>query len=232
MYYVMSDIHGEYEKYKKMLDLIHFSDRDTLFVLGDVVDRGPHPVKVLKDMMTRSNVYPIMGNHEFIALYVLEKLNLDITEENLASLTTEDIADILAWLNDGGETTLAEFQKLSKEERQNLMEYLSEFSWYETIDIGSRSFILVHAGLGNFRRDKKLCEYSIDELLETRADPNNRLFDDKNIFLIVGHTPTPLINGIPEIYHGADTICIDCGACFEGGKLACLCLNTMQEFYI
>lgn len=25
---------------------------------------------------------------------------------------------------------------------------------------------------------------------------------------------------------------IDCGACFNGGKLACLCLDTLEEFYV
>lgn len=28
-----------------MLDQIHFSDSDELYVLGDVVDRGPYPIK-------------------------------------------------------------------------------------------------------------------------------------------------------------------------------------------
>ena len=41
MLYVMSDIHGEYERYLAMLEQIAFSQDDTLFVLGDVVDRGP-----------------------------------------------------------------------------------------------------------------------------------------------------------------------------------------------
>ena len=27
-------------------------------------------------------------------------------------------------------------------------------------------------------------------------------------------------------------IAIDCGACFENGTLACLCLDTMEEFYV
>ena len=37
MTYVMSDIHGEYDKYRKMLEQIDFCDEDTLYVLGDVV---------------------------------------------------------------------------------------------------------------------------------------------------------------------------------------------------
>lgn len=43
MYYVMSDLHGCYKEYQKALEMIHFNAQDTLYVLGDVVDRGPEP---------------------------------------------------------------------------------------------------------------------------------------------------------------------------------------------
>ena len=29
---------------KKMLEKIHFSDNDMLYIIGDVVDRGPRPI--------------------------------------------------------------------------------------------------------------------------------------------------------------------------------------------
>lgn len=64
MIYTMSDVHGEYEKYAAMLEKIRFSREDTLFVLGDVVDRGPEPVSVLLDMASRDNVHLLKGNHE------------------------------------------------------------------------------------------------------------------------------------------------------------------------
>ena len=51
MIYVMSDLHGEYEKYKAMLDKIQLRDEDTLFVLGDVIDRGNQGIRILLDMM-------------------------------------------------------------------------------------------------------------------------------------------------------------------------------------
>ena len=113
MIYVMSDIHGEYQKYLKMLDLIQFSEEDSLFILGDIVDRGKDPVPVLKDMMTRSNIFPIMGNHDFVALYLLSLLSTNITGETVDStLQEDDIQDILAWIDDGGDTTIAQFQKI------------------------------------------------------------------------------------------------------------------------
>lgn len=70
MIYVISDIHGCYHEYIELLKKINFCDEDELYVLGDVVDRGPDPIKVLQDMMLRANVYPILGNHDYMALKV------------------------------------------------------------------------------------------------------------------------------------------------------------------
>lgn len=41
MHYVVSDIHGYYDRYLKLLEVINFTDDDTLYILGDIVDRGP-----------------------------------------------------------------------------------------------------------------------------------------------------------------------------------------------
>ena len=49
--YVISDIHGQYDKFIAMLDAINLRDTDTLYVLGDILDRGPHPIKVLLKLM-------------------------------------------------------------------------------------------------------------------------------------------------------------------------------------
>ena len=64
MTYVMSDIHGCYEKYRSMLETIEFAGDDTLYVLGDVLDRGPDGFKILLDMAARPNVIGLLGNHE------------------------------------------------------------------------------------------------------------------------------------------------------------------------
>ena len=49
--YCMSDIHGELDKFERMLDLIHFSDEDHLYILGDVIDRGALGVDILRRIM-------------------------------------------------------------------------------------------------------------------------------------------------------------------------------------
>ncbi len=233
MVYVMSDIHGEYGKFIQMLELIDFSGKDELFVLGDLVDRGPEPIKLVQDLLLRPNVFPLFGNHDLLALYVMTKLSAVITEDNYNTYLTKDIMLelLMDWITDGGETTLSQFRSLNKEQRQDILDYLSEFALYEVIDVGEKSFILSHAGLGNFRKDKKLHEYTEEELLFGRNNPDIRYFDDDNIYLIWGHTPTCTICGEDKIYKSHNNILIDCGACF-GGKLACLCLDTMEEFYV
>lgn len=56
--YVISDVHGDYEGYMKILELIQFSDKDSLYVNGDVIDRGMGGVRFLQHMMMHSNIYP------------------------------------------------------------------------------------------------------------------------------------------------------------------------------
>ena len=64
MTYAVSDIHGCYDKYIDLLRKISFGPHDTLYVLGDVIDRGPDGFKILLDMAQRSNVINLLGNHE------------------------------------------------------------------------------------------------------------------------------------------------------------------------
>ena len=54
--YVMSDIHGNFNAYKAMLEKINFGASDMLYILGDILDRGPNPIKIILDLMERSNV--------------------------------------------------------------------------------------------------------------------------------------------------------------------------------
>ncbi len=79
MKYVIADVHGDYEKYTKMLELIQFSEEDELYVLGDVLDRGENGLKILQDMMLRPNVIPILGNHEYMASVALPWLLKEVT---------------------------------------------------------------------------------------------------------------------------------------------------------
>ncbi len=229
MTYVMSDIHGEYTKYITMLETIGFRETDTLYVLGDVVDRGPEPIRILMDMMNRANVFPLMGNHDLAALAVLE---LYKSEALRGSFSNDFLQVLKEWVEDGGKPTIKEFFALSEEQQNDVIDFLKEFSLLEVAETDDRTFVLVHAGLGNYRPGKKLSEYTNEELLFCRPDPAEQYFDDDSVFVVMGHTPTPYFSGKAEIYNNGRNIFIDCGACSPKGKLACLCLETLEQFYV
>ena len=71
MIYAMSDLHGCYDKYIKMLEKINFNDNDMLYILGDIVDRGPDCIKIFLDIYNRKNVVALRGNHDFLAHHLL-----------------------------------------------------------------------------------------------------------------------------------------------------------------
>lgn len=232
MIYVMSDIHGMYDKYIKMMELIDLKESDTLYVIGDIVDRGNNSMKILKDMMKRPNVFGIFGNHELMMADCFNIISQEITNELLDNLGEEALMKLSDWVNNGGLKTIQEFKKLSKEDKKDIIEYLMEFTAYEEVSINGRDYILAHAGLGDFDEQKSLDEYDVNDFVWKRPDWEIPYFTDTNKFVVVGHTPTLAITGKAEIFHKNNFIVIDCGASFENGMLACLCLDTMEEFYV
>lgn len=232
MTYVMSDLHGQYEKYLQMLALIRFSEDDDLYVLGDVVDRGPQSVELLRDMSMRANVFPILGNHDLTAALLLKKLCTEITEDNYSShLTAEILERLVLWQMDGGQTTLDGFRKISADERVALIEYLEDFSPYETIEVAHNRFILVHGGIAYEKRNLPLSRQSVPELVTERPDYTRRYF--QSAYLVTGHTPTVNIRKElrGRIFRENGHIAVDCGAGF-GMPLGCIRLDDFKEFYV
>ena len=232
MTYVMSDIHGQYEKYAAMLQKIAFSEDDTLYILGDIVDRGESPMRILYDMSMRANIIPLMGNHEHMAGYVLRALNVEITDESIEkNLTADLLTAVQEWYENGGYLTSKDFSRLSPDDREYLLDYLEEFSFYEELTVGENTFVLVHGGLPDFSPEKPLHEYPPFLTLYERADYEKRYYADK--YLITGHTPTFLINPAYEgkIYIGNGHIAVDCGVC-HGKNLGCIRLDDLAEFYV
>lgn len=79
--YVCSDIHGMYGTYCSVIKKL--KENDTLFILGDVIDRGSQGIKILQDIMSRPNVRLLMGNHEYMmikCLNIIKKYSLNSSE--------------------------------------------------------------------------------------------------------------------------------------------------------
>jgi serine/threonine protein phosphatase 1 len=232
MTYVISDIHGYYDQFMELLDLIQLKDTDTLYVLGDVVDRGPHPIKTLLKLMEMPDVICLVGNHELMALDGLRFLNTQITTESVGAIDAELLGNLLDWQQNGSETTIEEFKHLDQEMRRELLSFIMGFSLYEELTVNGQQYLLVHAGLGEYSPEKRIEDYSLKNLVWDRADYDTQYFEDT--IVITGHTPTQFIDGNPNpgrIYKHLNHIAIDCGCGMPDGRLGAICLETGEEFY-
>lgn len=231
--YVVSDIHGEYKKFLKLLKKIHFHDTDKLYVLGDVVDRGDSPIKVIQYIMSHSNITMIKGNHEeFFEMYLrVSKISVSNARVFLSS-----------WIQQGGGTTVEGFKKLKGEEQEAVETFIRGLPLYAIVG----KYILVHSGIivekGKVIDDVNsfMKEQMSDDLLWSREEFYRKKALD-GYTVVFGHTKTESIRphyGDPwKIWHDNkhnDKIGIDCGAVDGrvGGRLGCLCLDTKEEFYV
>ena len=189
MIYTISDLHGyPVEKLKQLLKLAGFSGDDYLFILGDVIDRnGDGGIGILRWLLTVTNATLLLGNHEAMLL-TCEFVIDEISEETVANFTKEKLEMLSNYIANGGNVTLRELRKLPRETQRDIFEYLKECPLYETVTAGGKDYILVHAGLDNFRKDRKLSDYSVDELIWTWPELTDEYFDD--VHTVFGHTPT------------------------------------------
>ncbi len=233
MRYVISDIHGCYREYMALLEKLQLSENDHLYILGDAVDKGPAPIRVMKDLIHRKNITYLLGNHDFLFCYFLGKNGLDLTTKNLAECDPENIREFQVWLEDGGITTAKQYMRLAPKEREEICTFLENADFYHIIKDTGKTYVLVHAGIAGFKEEIPLKEYHPLELIATRTDYEKRYYEDPDTFVITGHTPTPCIrkDQLPEGYMGNGHIAIDCG-CVYGGKLAAYCIETGEIIYV
>ena len=215
LHYVMSDIHGEYEKYKNMLKEIKFSDDDMLYVIGDVIDRSAGGLDILKDLMERKNAILIRGNHEQMCLDTLGPVSV----YNARQL----------WQSNGGSCTRREMLYcMTAPERRKVLKFIEKTPFFMDVEVNGTPYHLVH-GYPSADNDNETRIWG-------RVEKGKKV--DWPCMVIVGHTPTVYLAGDDAeqytIFHGDGFIDIDCGCGNETKKrrLACLRLDDMKEFYV
>lgn len=228
MHYVISDIHGNERRFDSILEQIDLKREDTLYVLGDVIDRHPHGIRILKRLMAMSNVQMILGNHEYMMLRALG----DPADSNRDDGRAQD-----HWYHNGGSVTHSAWQCLRERECWKILDYLHELPLNIDVEVGGKKYKLVHgAPVEGWKtnRDPKyrtVTHYAVWRRLEAEEPlPCGET-------VIFGHTPTRHYqDGMPmRIWYGPGRIGIDCGGGWpedgSGGRLACLRLEDGAEFY-
>lgn len=76
-HYAISDIHGMYDAYEEAISKLN--KKDHLYIIGDVIDRGPDGIKILLDIIERQKdsqngpeITFLLGNHELMLLATIQ----------------------------------------------------------------------------------------------------------------------------------------------------------------
>lgn len=234
--YVISDIHGHARALDRVLNLVSPLADDELYVLGDMVDRGPDPVSVLRTLHAMPCAHVLMGNHERMLLDVL--------------LNTDQI-DNVTWAFNGGFATAAGLDALDREEFAELIEWIASLSLFEVVDTPDRRYLLAHAGIDALElrgflatagcgvtETSGAADASRELLLEGLGcqDPDTLLWtregfwgeptglvgsDGAGPIVVAGHTPSISLQRYAGLEEGA--------GCDEGGRGIVVRLGACEE---
>ena len=232
MTYVLSNLHGYFDEFQRMLQTISFhADRDILYILGDLVDYGPQPMELINDLSVRLNVYAIAGEHDYTAARMLTEF--EQMQSGKKAPSPDFMQEMSDWIHDGGQTTMEGYRALDADGREGVLDYLTDLALYEEVTVKGHTYLLLHAGIVDFYPDmtvEDLEDLGPEDFFTEALDPNAPYFD--NVTLIVGHTPTAeLKGGDNHILRGKGSIFMDCGL-GRGGRLGCLRLEDGEEFYV
>lgn len=170
---------------------------------------------------------------KILAKYFELKMELYNNQLSIDKVDEKMLDNLVTWQYNGSKSTIDEFRALSREKQYLVIDFIKDFMIYEELTVNGRDYLLVHGGLGNYYPGKDIEEYSLKELIWDRAEYDIQYFEDT--YVVTGHTPTQGILGNPKpgyIYKANHHIAIDCGCNRRDGRLAAVCLDTGQEYYV
>ena len=214
--YAIGDLHGCYHSFEKLLSKIGLNNDDELFLIGDLVDRGPYSRQIIDKVFDLQNsgirVEVLRGNHEEIMIKSMKSK-----------------AYFNHWKKWGGKETMESFEeKKPKDISKKYRKFLKSLPYFIELD----DFVLVHASLNfeipNFRDD-------LHSMLFSRTHSHDKKQIGRRIILH-GHTPLSKKDIKAQLDKSkVKVINLDGGCVYQGmkngkGYLFALDMNNMQ-FY-
>ena len=225
MHYVLADIHGNERRFRSILQKIRLRDEDTLYVLGDVVDRNSGSIRILRRLMAMPNAKMLLGNHEYMMLRALGHPYDGYADNGKA---------LAHWYRNGGDITHRQFKYQRKAVREQILAFLLGLPLQFDLTVDGKAYKLVHAAPQEaFDGDPKYPTPAHFAVWKRFAADETFPAD---YTLIFGHTPTRYFQeSFPmEVWQGEGRIGIDCGCAYPaevGGRQVCLRLEDGKLFY-
>lgn len=242
--YIISDIHGCFDTFQAILNKVNFSNNDKLYILGDIIDRGPKSYEMYQWVKNRynKNVFMILGNHEELfnenILDIQKTPKYNTISEEQKTKYFKDTLEILSRFGNDQYGTIGDLlQTHSANDILEMFDFFSNLPLYYEINVNNTIWTLVHASCTLPLEKTSKNTFIWDRDLTTPGIG----IKGKNI--IFGHTPT-----ICEEYNFEGgiqyeegyilkekyvKINIDCGCVWKdkNSKLGILRLDDMNDFY-
>ena len=233
MIYILSDIHGNQRRFQSIMAQIHLQEADTLYVLGDVIDRHPEGISILRQIMAMPNAKMLLGNHEYMMLRALGAP----CDDNIDTGTA-----LPHWYRNGGEVTHDSWNRLQDNEKAEIIQYLHSLPLSYDVQLGSTHYKLVHGAPAEDFADNEDLRYLNPTYFAVWKRWEAEAFPAHDYTVIFGHTPTRHYQDcIPtELWRKDGYIGIDCGSGYPEekdspnypyGRLCCLRLDDGAIFY-
>lgn len=212
--FIISDIHGNNELFRKALKEIGLKKSDKLILLGDLIDRGPDSKGVLDTVIlllqSGFNLECIIGNHEQMLLDAKYSPN-----------------SFNQWIVNGGDKTLSSFLTRSVEKiPRKYFDLISSFKYF----INTEGFIFVHAALNMKLKDP----FTDKNTLLWERNPEKFLDEDwlGSRKLIHGHNPQAQKEILDSIATNSKIICVDNGTYINKDGYGSLCILQLENSII
>ena len=217
--YVVSDIHGFYYRLMDLLNKVKFDqEKDELYILGDICDRGPHNKEMLEWAYDQpASVHFLYGNHDDFLVTYMRKwesfIKYQTDGENIDAYKYDFAYNNLWIMHNGGIGTFDYLTSLPKSKREDIVNWIASWPLYYDINVNGQRYVLVHAGLAprgvrmgdtGFQEGRREtveidgleCPQYSQAMLWIR---DNWFFEDTEdlpFTTIFGHTPTAYIYGV------------------------------------
>ena len=195
MQYVVSDLHGNgllWDKIKEKLNV-----DDTLYFLGDAIDRGPDGLYIMLDMLNNPRVTYIKGNHEQFAIDFLR------ATKDVESLNDVSYNIMSLWSGNGGTQTINDiWGDLTKEEAWQLYLCLKNLPEKLEVTVNGTTFLLSHAGYTpryltrDLATDKQVLLWNREHFMDAWEDGEDTI-------MLHGHTPVGYLEKLDWIGEGS-----------------------------
>ena len=176
------------------------------------------------------NVKMLLGNHEYMMLGAIGHCKDAADEKENTNWKQRRL-----WYRNGGEVTHDRLKRITLEQRAEIFRFLKSLPLNIDVEVNGEKYRLVHGSpVENFGRSHFYYEEYEDETEFAVWERWNEMHHIPiGCTLVFGHTPTCHFQETEpwSIWKSDDAIGIDCGCGYENGRLGCLRLDDMKEFY-